>query len=279
MFICTSFPRFLSVYRRIMRRGNAPGAGLSSCASGLSAALFRLRRGWPLKKNGVQRNVHGGHADRLRHPSGGGRNAHDAVALSRRPLERAGGQPGDRRPRPQLLSASTCRCPAAPTGARRRASPAATSRWCSAARSTSSARRMRSAMCCTARRRCSTPIWRRPSARRSTTGSRPNGCRKDSRLRASIVIPLQAPDLAIEEIERRAADNRFVSVLVLAQGENLLGRRHYWPVWQAAEKHKLPIAIHAGSQYRSAPVRSAGRPIATNITWRRRRRSRPRCSA
>jgi uncharacterized protein len=76
---------------------------------------------------------------------------------------------------------------------------------------------------------------------------------RDSRLRASIVIPLQAPDLAIEEIERRAGDNRFVSVLVLAQGESLLGRRHYWPVWQAAEKHRLPIAIHAGSAYRQAP--------------------------
>ena len=76
---------------------------------------------------------------------------------------------------------------------------------------------------------------------------------RDPRLRASIVVPLQAPDLAIEEIERRAGDNRFVSVLVLAQGEALLGRRHYWPVWQVAEKYKLPIAIHAGSQYRQAP--------------------------
>jgi len=76
---------------------------------------------------------------------------------------------------------------------------------------------------------------------------------RDSRLRASIVVPLQAPDLAIEEIERRAGDNRFVSVLVLAQGETLLGRRHFWPVWQVAEKHRLPIAIHAGSEYRAAP--------------------------
>src|SRR5258707_7134325 len=64
---------------------------------------------------------------------------------------------------------------------------------------------------------------------------------------------MQAADLAVEEIERRAGDNRFVSVLVLAQGETLLGRRHYWPVYQAAERHKLPIAIHAGSQYRGAP--------------------------
>jgi uncharacterized protein len=76
---------------------------------------------------------------------------------------------------------------------------------------------------------------------------------KDSRLSASIVVPMQAPDLAVEEIERRAGDNRFISVLVLAQGETLLGRRHYWPVWQAAEKHKLPVAIHAGSAYRTAP--------------------------
>ena len=44
---------------------------------------------------------------------------------------------------------------------------------------------------------------------------------RDPRLRASIVVPMQAPDLAVEEIERRASDNRFVSVLVLAQGESL----------------------------------------------------------
>ena len=113
--------------------------------------------------------------------------------------------------------------------------------------------RTRSAMCSTARRRCSTPIWRPAFCKAINDWIAAEWLSKDSRLRASIVIPLQAPDLAIEEIERRASDNRFVSVLVLAQGENLLGRRHYWPVWQAAEKHKLPVAIHAGSQYRSAP--------------------------
>jgi predicted TIM-barrel fold metal-dependent hydrolase len=82
---------------------------------------------------------------------------------------------------------------------------------------------------------------------------------RDPRLRASIVVPMQAPDLAIEEIERRAGDNRFVSILVLAQGETLLGRRHFWPVYQLAEKHRLPLAIHAGTQYRQAPS-SAGWP-------------------
>src|SRR6201994_681294 len=48
---------------------------------------------------------------------------------------------------------------------------------------------------------------------------------QDPRLRASILVPMQAPDLAVEEIERRADDHRFVSILVLAQGEMLLARR------------------------------------------------------
>ena len=30
-------------------------------------------------------------------------------------------------------------------------------------------------------------------------------------------------------------------------------RRHFWPMHAAAERHKLPLAIHAGSQYRAAP--------------------------
>src|SRR3954465_7409271 len=76
---------------------------------------------------------------------------------------------------------------------------------------------------------------------------------QDTRVRASIVVPMQAPDLAVEEIERLAGDQRFVSALVLAQGDHPLGKRPVWPVWQAAERHKLPSAIHAGSQYRGSP--------------------------
>src|SRR6201998_2724731 len=72
---------------------------------------------------------------------------------------------------------------------------------------------------------------------------------QDSRLRASILVPMQAPDLAIEEIERRASDNRFVSILVLAQGEMLLGRRQFWPIYQLREKDKLPLGVNAGSSY------------------------------
>ena len=76
----------------------------------------------------------------------------------------------------------------------------------------------------------------------------------DPRLRASIIISLQNAELAAAEIERCAADRRFVQVLVLAMGELPLGRSYHWPVFQAAERLGLPIGIHAGSLYRHAPT-------------------------
>src|SRR5215831_11705007 len=80
---------------------------------------------------------------------------------------------------------------------------------------------------------------------------------RDERLRASIVVPLQNVEFAVDEIERCASDPRFVQVLVM--GEVLLGRRHFWPIYAAAERHGLPIGIHAGSAYRH-PVTSLGWP-------------------
>ena len=72
---------------------------------------------------------------------------------------------------------------------------------------------------------------------------------RDPRLRASIVVPLNNPDLAAEEIERRAGDPRFVQVLMLAMGEQPLGKRAHWPIYAAANRHSLPIGVHAGSLY------------------------------
>jgi predicted TIM-barrel fold metal-dependent hydrolase len=73
---------------------------------------------------------------------------------------------------------------------------------------------------------------------------------RDPRLRASIVVPQQNAELAVDEIERMAPDKRFVQILLLAGSELTLGRRHYWPIYAAAERHGLPIGIHAGSTYR-----------------------------
>jgi hypothetical protein len=79
---------------------------------------------------------------------------------------------------------------------------------------------------------------------------------RDPRLRASIVVPPHSADLAAEEIERMAPDRRFVQILMLAMTELPLGRRQTWPIYRAAEKHDLPVGIHAGSSFRHPP--SAG---------------------
>ena len=84
---------------------------------------------------------------------------------------------------------------------------------------------------------------------------------RDPRMRASIVIPMQNTEYAVDEIERCAKDKRFVQVLVLAMQEVPLGRRHFWPIYAACERHGLPLGIHAGSAYRN-PVTALGWP-----TW------------
>lgn len=85
---------------------------------------------------------------------------------------------------------------------------------------------------------------------------------QDTRLRAALLVPVQSVDLAVEEIERRAEDRRFVQVLMWVMGEQTLGRRQFWPIYAAAEKHGFAIALHAGSSYFQA-VTGSGWPS----TW------------
>ena len=70
----------------------------------------------------------------------------------------------------------------------------------------------------------------------------------EPRIKASIAIPHEAPDLAAAEIERRAADPTFVQVLMVIRTAEPLGRRKYWPIYEAAERNNLPIGIHFGGQ-------------------------------
>jgi predicted TIM-barrel fold metal-dependent hydrolase len=82
---------------------------------------------------------------------------------------------------------------------------------------------------------------------------------RDPRLRASILLPMHTPANAVREIERLAHDRRFVQVLVPVSGDLPLGKRVHWPIFEAAQRHGLPIGVHAGSLYRHAPT-AAGFP-------------------
>ncbi len=76
----------------------------------------------------------------------------------------------------------------------------------------------------------------------------------EPRLRASILVHAQNPSLAVAEIERCASDPRFVAVLLPVMGDNPLGRRIYWPIFEAAQRHGLSICVHAGSTFRNPPT-------------------------
>ncbi|HVR30668.1 MAG TPA: amidohydrolase family protein [Thermoanaerobaculia bacterium] len=73
---------------------------------------------------------------------------------------------------------------------------------------------------------------------------------REPRLRGSIVVPVQIPELAAREIDRVADDPRFVQVLLPVRTEHPLGSRLYRPLWEAIVRHRLVAAIHFGG----APV-------------------------
>ncbi len=122
-----------------------------------------------------------------------------------------------------------------------------------------SARAWASATACSACRCCSARTWLPPSPAPRTTGSPASGSTASRACAPRSWCRSRIPDLAAAEIDRCAADRRFVQVLLPANGELPLGRRAHWPIYEAAERHGLPVGIHAGSAYRH-PVTNVGWP-------------------
>lgn len=81
----------------------------------------------------------------------------------------------------------------------------------------------------------------------------------EPRLRGSIVVTWDDAAQAVREIERVGENPAFVQVLVLARTLEPLGRRRYWPVYEAATRHGLPVAMHF-TGYGSGPLTGAGYP-------------------
>jgi uncharacterized protein len=79
----------------------------------------------------------------------------------------------------------------------------------------------------------------------------------EPRLRASINVAYEDGALAAAEIHRMAGDPRFVQVLLLIRTAEPLGRRKYWPIYEAAAAHELPVGIHFGGWGRG-PITGTG---------------------
>ncbi|MDB5673647.1 MAG: hydrolase [Sphingomonas bacterium] len=82
---------------------------------------------------------------------------------------------------------------------------------------------------------------------------------KDKRLHPAIVVPREDPEAAVKEIERCAKDGRYAQLMLRPHGLEPFGRRRYWPVFEAAVAHGLPVGVHAGG-YGAYPLTSAGWP-------------------
>ncbi len=80
----------------------------------------------------------------------------------------------------------------------------------------------------------------------------------EPRLRGSIVVTQEYPEAAVAEIHRCADDRRFVQVSVAQRTLEPLGRRRYWPIYEAAQAHDLPIGVHSGGFNGHPPVAGGG---------------------
>ena len=81
----------------------------------------------------------------------------------------------------------------------------------------------------------------------------------EPRLRASLVVPCDDGDLAAAEVDRLGGDPRFVQILLPVRTSELLGKRRYWKLYEAAVRHDLPIGIHFGGGG-GYPITGAGWP-------------------
>ncbi|MEV5894695.1 amidohydrolase family protein [Nonomuraea fuscirosea] len=84
----------------------------------------------------------------------------------------------------------------------------------------------------------------------------------DDRYRGYIVVGARDPLLAAREIRRAAEDQRFVGVL-LPLTDTLMGLRHHYPIYEAANELGLPVAVHPNSGegiFRTSPPMAGGTP-------------------
>lgn len=68
--------------------------------------------------------------------------------------------------------------------------------------------------------------------------------RREPRLKCSVCVPYEDGEASRVEIKRRTGDRRFAHVLLMSRTSELLGKRRYWPIYEAAVEAGLPVGIH-----------------------------------
>jgi predicted TIM-barrel fold metal-dependent hydrolase len=76
----------------------------------------------------------------------------------------------------------------------------------------------------------------------------------EPRLRASIVVPSQQPELAAREIDRVGGHPGFVQVYLPVRSAMPYGNRIYRPIFEAALRHDLAVGLHFGGATGTPPT-------------------------
>jgi uncharacterized protein len=84
-------------------------------------------------------------------------------------------------------------------------------------------------------------------------------CDPEPRLKGSIVVPMEDTAAAVAEIEYWAGNPRFVQINIPPRCIEPVGRRRYWPVYEAATRTGLRVAAHI-SGYGGFPLSASGWP-------------------
>lgn len=91
--------------------------------------------------------------------------------------------------------------------------------------------------------------------------------RADSRYCMAVKVPLQDPLLAVKEIERWVGHPQVKAISFWGGAERLpFGHRYYWPIYEAANRHGIPIHVHpATTATIASAATSAAGPVSTYL--------------
>jgi uncharacterized protein len=103
------------------------------------------------------------------------------------------------------------------------------------------------------------PDWADAMARALNDWQHAEWLAGDPRLRGSVVVAAQDPARAAAEIDRVGDRPEFVQVLLPVRMRAPLGTRAFWPIYAAAERHGLALAVYAGGASGN-PITPVGSP-------------------
>jgi predicted TIM-barrel fold metal-dependent hydrolase len=99
---------------------------------------------------------------------------------------------------------------------------------------------------------------------------------QSQRIHGVALIPIQDVDAAVAELRRAVKELGFAGAMLPSNGEGIrghLGAKHYWPIYEEAEKLNTALAVHGGCHHHFGmdtfstyyPVHALGHPFGIMV--------------